>query len=511
MNHNLIYSMIVLVIVVLISSVIAPKVHEHFVEADQEVPLKSINLCGRNIVFPYFSRNAFTASQRSLPDYESVKTNPLGKCRIDKINGIVNESHSIVHENSLFYNLKNTCMAFRVKNVHILSNKRLSITFLTDTETNLQNIKNLVLLNPLYFEFVINEFSNSIAYRNVNGPMYISNTNGIKQFSDSYTIQFYPVPRLNGASNNCDSTFDYESLSKSQREISQNDITEMFYNNNILNLKAFYLDTLASSFQNIGRKMKLVYKDSGVVNIFEADYQKYFQDKYATSIYEFMNNIALMYTNYVYPVFTFKFLINVTKENHFHTPGEAKNLFAKVFMDNDTGLYGFCANTNDTSKGKSNLNILGLAIEGVDQQYYNIIAFTGTPNHCNLGAGNNLAVKVPYLLQNNYITVTVTVTPNEKIILAKWSDISNGRLSTNYSFGKLSDCGDGSSYSTCLQKRQEPSSTPAANSSMLQLFTSSRDDRSPLSNIKFHYNKNIVRDLDSCTLGYVNFVNELNV
>jgi hypothetical protein len=502
--------MIVLVIVVLISSFIAPTVHEHFVEADQEVPLKSINLCGRNIVFPYFSRNAFTASQRSLPDYESAKTNPVGKCRIDKINGIVNESHSIVHENSLFYNLKHACMAFRVKDAQAASNRKLTFNLSTANPADLLNVTSLVLLNPLYVEFVINEHSTSVAYRCVNGRIDFSNSKDIKNFNDFYSLVFYPVAKLNGASNNCDSTFDYESLSKAQKEITQEDITKMFYSNNIVNMKVYYLDTLSSSFQNVGRKLKLIYNDSGSTNIFETDYQKYFQDKYTTNIYEFMNNVALMHTNYVYPVFTFKFSINVTKEGHFQTPGEAKNLFAKVFMDNDTGTYGFCSNTNDTSTGKNNLNMLGLAIEGVDQQYYNIIAFTGTPNFCNLGAANNLVVKLPYLLQNNYINVAVTVTPNEKIIFAKWSDISNGFVAPNFNFGRIGDCGDQSSYSTCLQKKQEPASTPAANNSMLQLFTVAGDNRAPLSNIRFHYNKNIVRDLDSCTLGYVNFVKELN-
>lgn len=502
--------MIVLVVVVLVSSVIAPKIQEHFVEADQEVPLKSINICGRNIVFPYFSRNAFTASQRSLPDYETVKTNPVANCRIDKINGIVNESHSIVHENSLFYNLKNSCMAFRTKGAQV-ANRAVTINFLVDSTDNLSNFSKLLLLNPLYVEFVLDEYTTSVAYRCLNISPTFTNKKELRDYGESLPMLFYPVPKLNNASNNCDSAFDYESLSKSQREITSNDLERMFKYNNVINMKVYYLDTLSSSFQNIGRALKLVYSESGAVNIFEADYQKYFQDKYATNIYEFMNNVALMYTNYVYPVFTFKFDINVTKQHHYHTPGEAKDLFAKIFMDNDTGLYNFCTNTLDTSSSKNNLNILGLAIDGIDQQYYNLIAFTGTTNYCNLGAKNNVVVKLPYLSLNNYVTVVVTVTPTEKIVLAKWSDISEGNVSPSFSYAKVSDCGDSSSYSTCLQKRQEPTSTPAANSSLLNLFTSTADNRAPLSNIRFHYNKNIVKGVDSCTLGYVNLLKEAKI
>lgn len=505
MDQRLLYCMIVLVLVALVSSVIAPKVQEHFVEADKEVPLKSINLCGRNIVFPYFSRNAFTASQRSLSDYDSVKTNPIGKCRIEKINGIVNESHSIVHENSLFYNLKNSCMAFRTKDL-LLSGNVLTVNFLTDTISNMMNVGTMLLLNPLYLEFVIDDATTSVAYRCTTTSIRFSNKSDLK---DIVSLSFAPVPKKDN--NDCDSTFNYQSLSKDHRELTPNDLVNMMRYDNVLNAKVYYLDTLSSSFQNVGRKLKLVYSDTGAVNIFETDYQKYFQDKYSTNVYEFMNNVALMYTNYVYPVFTFKFSINITKDKNYQTPGAAKNLFAKVFMDTDVGTYEFCKNANDTSAGKNNLNILGLALEGINEESYNLVAFTGNGQYCNLGAENNLSVKVPYLVNNNYINVIVTVTPNERTLLAKWSDIRGGSVSSSFSFGKTTDCGDTKNYYTCVDSRQNPAQTQAVNSSLLGLFTTPNDKRSPLANIRFHYNKNIVKDLDSCMLGYVNLVNELNI
>ena len=52
-----------------------------------------------------------------------ARTYPIGKCRTDPINGIVNESHSIVHENSLFYNLKYSCLAFKIKEFEVIDKR----------------------------------------------------------------------------------------------------------------------------------------------------------------------------------------------------------------------------------------------------------------------------------------------------------------------------------------------------------------------------------------------------
>ena len=100
---------IILLIILIINSLFAPQIREHFASGNDQQALKTINLCGRNIVFPYFSRNNLPASQRALIDNSIVQTSPVGLCRIDVTNtdNKLNESYSIVQENSLFYNFRN--------------------------------------------------------------------------------------------------------------------------------------------------------------------------------------------------------------------------------------------------------------------------------------------------------------------------------------------------------------------------------------------------------------------
>jgi hypothetical protein len=485
----------------LITSIYANRLYEKFEQPDDIVPLKSLNFCGRNIVFPYFARNNFTASQRALIR-DNVITYPVGRCNINKTNGVVNESHSIVYENSLFYNLISSCLALRIHKMY-QDNKNIIIEFKTRTIEDIINLTSFMALNPLYVEFVVNSNKTSSAYRlvsdiNRNDILY-SNVHDIRKDA-SYTTTFRFEPTYNGSS---DKTFNYQELSSNQTALSGEDIQNMIVDK-ILNIRVYYLDQLSSSFQNIGRTLSFN-DQNGSILLFDKNYQNYFNSDKDTQLYEFMNNIAIMYTNFVYPTFTFDLSINVPAMNR-DTLKNNKMFILKVFMNNTIGQYQSCSNIKDTV-GSNNNNILGIVIEGIDDLFYYVYFFTGKGNTCNFPNDNALRIKLPYLTANNNINLITTITPNERLVFANWIDINSGDNSKKIVFGKLLECKKQSGYDVRSQQKEDST----VDNALSDLFPSRiKSNNVPLENITIAFNKDFIKKVDSCTLGYVNFYNKFN-
>lgn len=507
MDYTLVYVMIVLIIILIVNSIMAPKLKEHFAQADEEVPFKSINLCGRNIVFPYFSRNKFTASQRSLYDSKYEKTNPIGKCRKDAVNGIVNESHSLVHENSLFYVLKNSCLGFRITGVNVTDGGKLVyIKFNTSTKADVNNLLNLILLNPLYVEFSLNSDTSSIAYRipfNSQGePWIFSNEEEIKSYGNEYQLPFVSVnDNTKGA---CDNAFNYKELSPQQGFLTAASLQQVIdHNQGVLNMKVFYLDTLINSFQYIGRSLKPVDGTSGTVTLFEKDYQKYFNNDGATQKYEFMNNIALMYSNNIYPVFTFSFNTQIEK-NSFN----GKQMIAKVYMNNNIGKYAqTCSDIQDQTGGSLNNNILSVAVERFDDRFYQMHFFTGNQQGCFFRGNNMLTIKLPYLSFNAQSKIVITVSPNEKVVLAYWNDINRADVTSKLVFGKKNTCNESTVYDVCQASTKQ---NAEVSNSLYDLFLKNiTGSRTSLENIIMNFDTKYVKLVTSCDLGHVNLFNKI--
>lgn len=504
--------LIIVVILLVILSIYNRKLKEHFVQGDEEVPLKSINICGRNLSFPYFARNAFTASHRALADNTMVRTNPEGQCRITHTNGIVNISHSIVHENSLFYNLKYACIALRVTRIEILSSGNLiNVTFASRDADDISNLVNLILLNPLYVEFMVSSDKGTTAYRipsdqSTSGWVF-SNADGIKSYGSTYRLPFTRVDDPSKLS--CDRTFNNTELSPNQRVLDQRDVNTIMINKNgVLNMKVYYLDPLPS-FQSIGRSYKPDYSATmGRSVIFEKDYQKYYNDKYSTQKYEFMNNIGIMYTNSTQPVFTFNFSINVTSAD-ISTLNSNKVLVCRIYMDNNIGKYDLCNSvTQDVAGGPKNNNILAVVLHGKDNLYYYASFFIGRhvgtsqSNECNLLGSKTLSIMLPYTTPNSNTNITVTVTPNERLVMASWADVNQGDLTKQVVVGKMSECSTNSSYNICNENKQNS----LVDNSLHKLFN--MRPQAPLENIYMNYRSATVKEIGEVTLGYVNLLKE---
>ena len=515
MNKTLIDSMVVLVIVLLVAAILGNNRIENFSD-DQEVPLKSINICGRNIVFPYFSRNAFTASQRSMErPVVTGQMYPAPVCDISTTNGIVNESHSIVHENSLFYNLRHMCLAFRVKSSsestiksQILRGNHLQLVFSTSTPDDVENLKRLFLLNPLYVEFMIPHSTNvqrSTAYMFPrNKPTYFTNVNGIKPYTNDIILTFEDLASVvnlstNGARQKCDNAFNYLELALNQRALNSDDV-RTFTTEGVVHLKAYYLDEMPSSFQYIGRSIKLD-KTKNPCTIYNTGYQQYFNNNYATQLYEFMNNIFLMYSNYVYPVFTFNFTINVSKKTNLQLMGN-RYVVWKVIM-NTGATYRSCPTVTDISGGPNVNNILSMAIEGSTKKPDEFVAhfFSGVSQTCGFDHANKISITLPLFEEDNKIKISVTVSPNEKVVLATWNVLGD-IYPFQFVFNKQKDCTSSSSfYDVCKDTYQKTNIV----SNFLDLFTDKKmTSRPTIGDILMYYNSSIVPDVESCALGYIN-------
>lgn len=503
---------IIVVILLVILSIYNTKLKEHFVQGDEEVPLKSINICGRNINFPYFARNAFTASQRALADNTMVRTNPEGQCRMTGTNGIVNISHSIVQENSLFYNLKFACLALRVTKFEILSNGNLVyVTFASQDADDINNLLNMILLNPLYVEFMISSDKGTTAYRipsdQSSSGWVFSNADGIKSYGATYRLPFTRVD--DSTKTSCDQTFNNTELSPYQKVLNEADVnTVLQTKNGVLNMKVYYLDPLPS-FQSIGRSYTPDYSSQGSVAIFEQDYQKYFNDKYATQKYEFMNNIGLTFASAKQPVFTFNFSINVTTSD-MNNLNFNKVLISRIYMDNSIAKYDLCqAITQDIAGGPKNNNILAVALEGKDNLYYYANFFIGRhvgatrDNQCNFTGSKTLRIMLPYTTPNSNINITVTVTPNERLVMAKWADVNQGDLTKQVVVGKITECSANSTYNICNENKQNN----VVDNGLYNLFSNMKPQPS-LQNIYLSYKPEIVKAVGEVNLGYINLLKD---
>lgn len=522
MNNITTYIIIsILLIILIINSFFAPQLREHFdtLSNDQQA-LKSLNLCGRNIVFPYFDKNNLTASQRALIDNSFLQSSPIGLCKIDTINSsnLLNESYSIVQENSLFYNLKKKCLAFKIDSINP-NNDILEVTFKTNTLDNIRNLTLLILLNPLYIEFAVDSSHDTYGYRIAYEELRKASTTrnntldntwrfGTETKNATLTIPFKAISKNNVGS--IDKLFNYNDLSSNQKQLSASDISSIMQplvDNRVVNMKVYYLDKLESSFQNIGRTLYLDYdktnNTAGRAIIFDKNYQAAYstnQEKY-----EFMNNIALMYSTYVYPIMTFDFNINVTKANL----NGANKMLCKVYMNNAIGgSYQNCYNITDNTGGINKNNIFAASFEpninNSNEYFMNV--FISQNGECR-NPNNILSINLPYLVQNNNINITLTVSPNELLILAKWNDTQSNDVRKRYIFGKKNDCGANPSYDPVTITSPNTKQNSDVNNDLHKLFVERLGStRIPLQNIEMAYDKTYMKDLKTCTLGYVNLL-----
>lgn len=489
---------------------------------NDSLPLKVLNICGRELIFPYYgNNNRFTAAQRALLD-TSLSTTPFGTCAfttLGDLNNSINESFSIVSENSIFYTLKKTCMALNLLHYRFDNNGDTIIcAFALNTLQDIENVSRFLLVNPLFVEMSFRDMS---TYAYILTPTKPDSTHGNSlYFSNALSIPFNNYHSHTGTqfiflrfdravaldSGKCDNAFNYKDLSPLQIQVTANNLDSIVSNNNggSLNLWVYYLDDLCTNFQKTGRDLPVVFTNSGKMIIFDTNYKNMSKNPFKLAEYEFMNNIALMYYNLVIPIFNFTFDIELTMDMYDRVNDNKYNLM-RCYMDNDymTGPDQcknnvFAIDLDPNPFNNSSLFMLSIVV--------------GDRNGCGYTTQKApiLNLQLPYLTPGNKIRISVVMGPNQKYAYAQWNDINSGDLGKNIAYAKIISCFNNPPFDVCSYESNIGDRLREIND-FTRIFSSKQiNPRSDLKNIYLSYNEsgyNFVTNILSFGLGYKNFNN----
>lgn len=486
---------------------------------NESLPLKVLKICGRELIFPYYGiNNRFTAAQRALVN-TSLATTPLGTCAFTTSGDLldsINESFSIVSENSMFYTLKKSCMSLHLLNYRFDNNgDTIFCSFALNTPQNLENVSRFLLVNPLFVEMSFNDKS---TYAYIVTPTKADSTQGNSlYFSNARTIPFrdyhshsntqFIFIRFDRAvaldSGNCDKAFNYKDLSPLQTGATASHFDNILSRKDggYLNLWVYYLDDLTVNFQDTGRNLPIVFSNTGKITIFDTNFKSM---NLTNSQYSFMNNIALMYYNYVIPIFNFTFDIELTMDMYEKVKDNKYNMM-KCYMDNEY--------MNGPEQCKNNIFAIDLDPNPYDKpSLFMLSLVVGDRDGCGYTTAKSpvLNLQLPYLTPGNKIRVTVVLGPNQKYAYAQWNDINSGDLGKNIAYGKTISCYNNPPFDVCSYEANIGDRLRETND-FTRMFSSKKlNPRYDLKNIYLTYNESgykFVTNVLSFGLGYKNLNN----
>jgi hypothetical protein len=435
MDYSHISFLLGTLILIIVFYVLLSPVKEEF-QSTAEQPIGVFNTCGRNIAFLKSGMN-LASSRAVFLDNANLK-NVGNNIPLSKDNSHVDHAtYSIVKDNYIYYTFRKLALDLHYSEVSVAGSKA-SFKFTPKNETLAEAITYFVLCKPIYVEF-----HNSIAYhpifsndhamstigqvfRYTNYDMHLKpRGNSLQTHKQQLVLGFEPVfpkheMRNAGVFNYGNDAFTIEDL-KLQRNNSQTKMTCYFLDDNI-----------PLSLQNVGKTMSRdgyanLFEDNSAnakneIIIFNKDFARIYQnnsDFKEQAIYEFNNNINVFFRNFVVPTFSFCFDIEP-----FAVRNDTNTMAVTVYMDNNYGNYSVCQNVVGMPK---NNNIMSLIIESGNKEHnaVNLVLTTGRgQNNCNYPFSDNsgVAVTVPRLVEKKLLRVIVTVSPNEKIIAAFWSE-----------------------------------------------------------------------------------------
>jgi hypothetical protein len=511
MNLLLIYVIIFLIILLILNSYLSPIVVKEYFAQNDSLPLTVFNGMGRNIVFPYYgNRNILTASQRALIDGTLIKSTPNGNCMLTSLNSQLNPSFAIVHEDSLFYTLKKSCIALNLQGYEMKNNgNTILMWFSNKTILDKENFAKFILVNPLFVEFSINGKLSS-AYTVSTGNYLYSTSTDIKNYNqyrrcidnECIALRFDRTVNPNVTCSQNDA-FNYKEYSPSQKLLTNNDLMSIqgniFLKDGLINMWVYYLDDVNTDFQSTGRSLFITNQRATRILIFDVEYKRHLNDPQKINMYEFMNNIALMYYNFIIPVFTVSFDVSITSDmfNNKYIRGNGQHDLIVCKMLNGYGGNRGCQN---------NIFSVRLYINSTNSKFYRLMLGSGDGQY---GCGEHVKksppswINIPWLSPNNNVRITATFGPNQKHVLATWIDINKG------------DLGRQMVYTKSIQNYKEPIEDPCGYNTwdktdannVVRLFASKNlNPRPELKNIELTTNDKFVKSVNKFTLGYVNLI-----
>lgn len=518
----LLYVIGFLVVLLVINSILSPVVVREMFALNDSLPLKVLSICGRELIFPYYgTNNKFTAGQRAIVD-NTVSTLPQGKCALTNFGDLansINESFAIVTENSIFYTLKKSCMALNLVNYRLENNGDTIIcSFAINTSQNIENVSRFLLLNPLFVEI---SFGDKSTYAYIVTPtkpdstsgnsLYFSNALDIPFINyHSHTGQKFIFVRFDRAvaleSGSCDGPFNYKDLSPLQVKATADNLDSAIKGKNggLLNLWVYYLDDLSTNFQKTGKDLPIKYSNTGDIVVFDKNYKNMSKDPYKVSEYEFMNNIALMYYNYVIPVLNFTFDMTLTKDMYDRVKSNKYTLI-RCYMDNDYMI--------GPSECRNNIFAIDLDPNPFENpSVFSLNIIVGDRNGCGYSTRSSpvLTLQLPYLTPGNKVRITVNIGPNQKYAYAQWIDINSGDVGKRLGYAKSIACFNNPPFDVCSYEANINDTLREIND-LTRIFSSKKlNPRPDLENIHVKYNESgypFINNILSFGLGYKNLNN----
>jgi len=394
------------------------------------LPWSSYNrMFKRNIHFINFPKSSLPASERALLDKtQSVRSYPeQASCKPSAYSAT--ESHSIVNENLLTYNLKYICIGF-VSASNASSN---SIIARCKTREDWVNISYLLLLDSLFVEM---KKSNNV---NASFPYYITlepwngqkgtftftnQGNGpYKLIKDNPQIQ-YEDTKINlnavvGKRKNL--LFPYKKGNEIQKLGIEKDT--------FINTKAFYLEN-----ENVaGKTLQFTKQGNNKYIVFSKDFEKLYNRKNKENEYHFYKLISTIYNNIqsTIPTFTLSFSIKFPSDVPLLSSSvEPTIVLLEMFMNNELGLQRQqCLNKDNLIyplNFNKNGNILSVALQYPKQNDMLKLKIGASVDGCLFESEHDtLSIDVPSLPPNSSMNITITTDGKRIITLLQWNDTSS--------------------------------------------------------------------------------------
>jgi hypothetical protein len=506
---NPIYVIFFLVLLIALVAILVPLVRkyrkEHYENNQDTLSINFLQPLGRNISFTQFGSEPIIISQRAMID-NSINTNPNGKC-FNPLGALPsNDAYATVQEGSLNYTLKKTCMALNFKK-YSLENNGNTVTFVFDSSNseNVSNLAKFLLINPLFVEFSFDKSSQALSCAYIPSPAktgndvfdntYFSNA-FVVGTNNTLTIKFHRALPI--ASGRCDKAMDYNTLLNPAQgkgvTVTANLLNSI--SNSIINLWAYYLDDTSDGFQKVGRSLPLprIIGKGYSIQIYDKDYNKY-NDPFKIETKEFMNNLSIMYNNYITPVLTFSFDIVISQKTRATTPNTFQQLLWCYVNNNYIG---------GTVPDCRPNNIMGVGFYPSKKDYYDLVVAIGDDKDCGEKSVYSPPIKVslPYLSDNTPISIVVTLGPNQKHLYAQWLDVNSGDLGKKFVYAKTQYNYVQPPSDVC--KYWDGSIVSNANN-MTRMFSKKMTPRPSLENAYLEWNTLYVLRINDITHGYVNF------
>jgi hypothetical protein len=483
----LLTTVVVLISVVLFVNIAKPSVKSVESYAN-DLPLTNFNTfmsnmgCMRDITFPYQASSTLSVSERAVQEPGDASC-PM---RLD----LKQPSDDLfqVTEGLINYNLKYKCFNLPVKYAVVKGQDNNTVR-LTFDASNINSIKELILLNPLFVEL-----NGSTAYV----PVYNEELPNRNQY---WGVLGFAITNWKGGimfkdSNSNDVSINFRVLLSNTGGLQYSKNTSKFSVNNMsfpttISCTAYYLDIQNASSYNYAITYNSDQKTRvNAFKIFDVNYFSNIPTSMVTK-YFFNQKIDIILKNNIMPVFTFNFSFNLTKNksdptiNASYDPNDKYHEIYRVFMDTPFGEYSTSTYYFRPMDNVRNMNIASCFVHS----WANLDTFclttifptqqTGQPLSMD---GPALRVELPYALEKETFDVTLTLTPYDKIAYVQWRDTSGNN---NYILKRSAWC--------------------ARNNLFNNIFTNLSTSGNRVGDIYVKYDNFFVTNTEKVMLGYRNF------